>query len=162
GGENFPAALSARLQQSTHAEIINMYGPTETTVWSTTYRLPESPSRVPVGRPIANTQIYVADTNLQLVSVGITGELLIGGAGVASHGTAGEKLLLAYIIAREGKEALPRELRRHLKDKLPDYMVPAQVILMPAFPQTPNRKIDRKALPEPQPCEPQAQANHTA
>jgi acyl carrier protein len=60
-----------------------MYGPTETTIWSTTYRVDEPGSTVSIGRPIANTQIYMLDADLKPVPVGETGELFIGGDGVA-------------------------------------------------------------------------------
>src|SRR5438445_10532189 len=83
GGEAFPATLASRLGKIVKGDIINMYGPTETTVWSSAYRLSSEPGRVPVGRPIANTEIYVVDQNLLPVPVGIAGELMIGGAGVA-------------------------------------------------------------------------------
>jgi acyl-coenzyme A synthetase/AMP-(fatty) acid ligase/acyl carrier protein len=229
-----------------------MYGPTETTVWSTTWQLPpvEVPIRVPVGRPIANTQLYVLDPNLRPVPIGLEGELFIGGAGVArgylgreqltaerfipnpfpgnragarpSSGAAafaeglgheppsrlyrtgdlarylpdgnieilgrldqqvkirghrvelgeiearlnehptvrasvvllkdlanGEKILVAYIIPREGQKPTRDELREYAQKKLPEYMVPAQVMFLLAFPQTPNKKIDRNAFPAP-------------
>jgi thioesterase domain-containing protein/aryl carrier-like protein len=63
-----------------------MYGPTETTVWSTAHRTQptsDTAHHVPIGRPIANTQIYVLDASLQPVPIGVTGEMYIGGAGVA-------------------------------------------------------------------------------
>src|SRR4029077_18146131 len=60
-------------------------GPTEATVWCSAYRCePQAEAvRVPIGRPIANTQLYVVDSHLQPVPVGVPGELLVGGAGVA-------------------------------------------------------------------------------
>jgi acyl carrier protein len=60
-----------------------MYGPTETTIWSTTCRIEEVGSTVPIGRPIANTQIYILDADLRPVPPGEIGELFIGGDGVA-------------------------------------------------------------------------------
>ena len=83
GGEAVPAALIHHLRQIFKGEIYNMYGPTETTVWSTTYRVHEPGSTVSIGRPIANTQIYLLDAELQPVPVGEIGELFIGGDGVA-------------------------------------------------------------------------------
>jgi amino acid adenylation domain-containing protein/thioester reductase-like protein len=67
---------------------INAYGLTETTITSTVYQLPvnyqlNTTHSVPIGRPIANTEIYILDQNLQPVPIGIPGELHIGGAGLA-------------------------------------------------------------------------------
>jgi len=231
GGEAFPVTLANQLGKLVAGDIINMYGPTETTVWSSTYQLPSQPSRVPVGRPIANTEIYILDRNLRPVPVGIPGELMIGGAGVArgylnrpeltaerfipnqfqrngasrlyrtgdlarylpdgniellgrmdhqvkirghrvelgeieaslnSHASVresvviakeasnGDKKLVAYIVLRDGEQGSGQQLRRYAKERMPEYMVPAQVVFMTAFPQTPNKKIDRKALPAPE------------
>jgi SAM-dependent methyltransferase len=59
-----------------------MYGPTETTVWSTVAHIGRGDEPITIGRPIANTQIYVVNRHDQAVPVGVAGELLIGGAGV--------------------------------------------------------------------------------
>ena len=235
GGEALPLNLARRLKESFKGTLLNMYGPTETTVWSTTWQLPSdhAPARISVGRPIANTQIYIVDPDLRRVPVGIAGELLIGGVGVArgylgrdqltaerfipnpflqpSHATAllyrtgdlarylpdgniellgridyqvkirGHRVelgeieallnehpgvresivmlrqptnvdqnLVAYLIPRDGQKPTREELRRYSREKLPDYMVPAHFIFMTAFPQTPNRKIDRNAFPSPE------------
>jgi len=61
----------------------------------------------------------------------------------------GDKRLVAYIIPVPGYPVDPNELRRHMSQQLPDYMVPAACVSMDAFPLPPNRKIDRKALPRP-------------
>ncbi len=64
--------------------LYNEYGPTEATVWSSVYRCESQShlSRIPIGRPIADAQLYVLDPHLQPVPVGVRGELYIGGAGV--------------------------------------------------------------------------------
>ena len=81
GGEELPPDLADRLHNSV-AEVWNLYGPTETTVLSTVALLtPNEP--VTIGRPIANTTMYVLDTGGQPVPVGATGELYIGGLGLA-------------------------------------------------------------------------------
>ncbi len=81
GGEALSENLAAALAERT-AEVWNLFGPTETTIWSTVARL--EPGRPPaIGRPILNTFCYVLDANLQPVPIGVTGELYIGGQGVA-------------------------------------------------------------------------------
>ena len=231
GGEAFPTSLAAKLRSVLQGSIINMYGPTETTIWSTSYQLNGEEHSIPIGRPIANTQLYIVDKHLQPVPVGVPGELMIGGAGVvrgylnrpeltaerfiknpftnasdtriyrtgdlarylpdgnvefegrtdqqvkvrgyrielgeieavlAEHPTVrasvvilredvpGDRRLVAYVIAREGQKPDAQVLRDYAKSKLPEYMVPARVMELGAFPQTPNMKIDRKALPAPE------------
>jgi amino acid adenylation domain-containing protein len=83
GGEAVPASLVQHLRQVFKGELYNMYGPTETTIWSTTGLIEEVGATVSIGRPIANTQIYMVDAELNSVPVGEAGELLIGGDGVA-------------------------------------------------------------------------------
>ena len=61
------------------AELWNMYGPTETTVWSTIHKVTLVDGVVPIGRPIANTQVYVLDARRNLVPPGNVGELYVGG-----------------------------------------------------------------------------------
>ncbi|TAN66231.1 MAG: amino acid adenylation domain-containing protein [Methylobacter sp.] len=65
--------------------LFNEYGPTEATVWSSVYAVtqPQDQDAVPIGKPIGNMRIYVADDAVQLLPVGVAGELLIGGAGVS-------------------------------------------------------------------------------
>ncbi|MBK7897607.1 MAG: LLM class flavin-dependent oxidoreductase [Anaerolineaceae bacterium] len=82
GGEALPAALGQQLKQIVPGRVINMYGPTETTIWSTTYELTGEETAVPIGTPIANTQIYILDAHMQPVPVGVAGDLYIGGDGV--------------------------------------------------------------------------------
>jgi tyrocidine synthetase-3 len=84
GGEPFPVKLLRDLEQLTSARIYNMYGPTETTVWSTMKDLtPGTIDEINIGRPIANTQIYILDKNDQPQPLGIIGDLYIGGHGLA-------------------------------------------------------------------------------
>ncbi|MCP5096990.1 MAG: amino acid adenylation domain-containing protein, partial [Chloroflexi bacterium] len=83
GGEALPSALAHSLQAVMSGKLVNMYGPTETTVWSTTHVVEKDGSTViPIGRPIANTQLYIVDKQCQPVPIGVPGELLIGGDGV--------------------------------------------------------------------------------
>ena len=82
GGEALPENLATHLRQR-GAEVWNLYGPTETTVWSTIHRIEQEEALVSIGRPIANTQIYILDKYLQPVPVGVPGQLYIGGAGLS-------------------------------------------------------------------------------
>ncbi|MEE7547783.1 amino acid adenylation domain-containing protein, partial [Xanthomonas sp. Kuri4-1] len=84
GGEALSGEWAARLRPRV-ARLTQLYGPTETTVWSTIMPLhaADAASVPPIGRPLANTQVYVLDARRQLLPVGATGELYIGGAGVA-------------------------------------------------------------------------------
>ncbi|WP_330083592.1 amino acid adenylation domain-containing protein [Methylocystis iwaonis] len=69
-----------------HVRLYNEYGPTECSVWSTVHQCESREEKavpVPIGRPISNTQIYLLDGSLELVPVGVSGELYIGGAGLA-------------------------------------------------------------------------------
>lgn len=82
GGEAFPVSLGKDLRAFFAGKITNMYGPTETTIWSSVWHLPQQVDHITIGRPIANTQLYVLDRHKQPVPVGIPGELYIGGEGV--------------------------------------------------------------------------------
>jgi amino acid adenylation domain-containing protein len=81
GGEPLPQTLAEALI-TRGRELWNMYGPTETTIWSSALRLaPDAP--VLIGPPIANTRFYVVDQYLEPAALGVPGELLIGGDGLA-------------------------------------------------------------------------------
>jgi natural product biosynthesis luciferase-like monooxygenase protein len=228
GGEALSPVLARELQAAIGGDLRNMYGPTETTVWSVTQPVIAGSDPVPIGRPIANTQVYVLDAFGQPVPAGVTGELFIGGAGVARgylrrpeltaerftpllgeahsrlyrtgdlarflpEGTVeflgradrqiklrgyrieldeienllsehpavsqaaviidsahdGDARLAAYVVADAGSAKLDlAEMRQHLSRHLPDYMVPADFIVLEQLPLTPNGKVDRKALPK--------------
>jgi natural product biosynthesis luciferase-like monooxygenase protein len=84
GGEALPAPLAAELRRALpRGTLTNMYGPTETTVWSMTHDVTDAAGPIPIGRPIANTQVHLLDGALEPVPVGVIGELYIGGEGVA-------------------------------------------------------------------------------
>jgi acyl carrier protein len=68
---------------------------------------------------------------------------------VARETPNGDKRLIAYVIPRDGQNPTQREVRQYVQERLPDHMVPAQIVFMTLFPQTPNKKIDRNALPVP-------------
>lgn len=82
GGELLPRDLADRLIDRCQS-LWNLYGPTETTIWSTIHRVTGGTRVVPIGRPIANTAVYVVDRHLRPVPIGVTGELCIGGVGLA-------------------------------------------------------------------------------
>ncbi|HEU5373874.1 MAG TPA: amino acid adenylation domain-containing protein [Ktedonobacteraceae bacterium] len=229
GGEALPLDLARQLLELC-GTLWNLYGPTETTIWSTARQITAGDSLISIGRPIANTQIFVLDTHLQPVPIGVPGELFIGGDGlargyhrrpdltaekfvshpfstatharlyrtgdlarflptgelehlgrldyqvkirgfrielgeieavlsehssvrqavvVAREDTPGNKLLVAYIVLADGEAPTITTLRGFLKERLPDYMVPAAFIPLDKMPLTPNNKIDRRALPAP-------------
>lgn len=82
GGEALPLELARQLLPKC-ASLWNMYGPTETTIWSSCTQITPHDDTISIGRPIANTQMYLLDPTLQLVPIGVPGELYIGGAGLA-------------------------------------------------------------------------------
>lgn len=82
GGEPFPRDLAEQLLGMC-GSLWNMYGPTETTVWSTCARISDVTQPPLIGRPIANTRVYVVDKDLEPVPEGVAGELMISGAGVS-------------------------------------------------------------------------------
>ncbi|GAA3353933.1 hypothetical protein GCM10017744_009480 [Streptomyces antimycoticus] len=91
GGEALPADLAVALAERAES-VTNMYGPTETTIWSTAWSVTPGTARAPrIGRPIANTQVYVLDDGLRPVPAGVPGELYIAGEGVVRgyHGRSG-------------------------------------------------------------------------
>ena len=82
GGERVSREIADSLLERASA-VWNVYGPTETTIWSTICKLERNGEPVSIGRPIANTTLYVLDANQRLVPIGAAGELYIGGDGVA-------------------------------------------------------------------------------
>src|SRR5829696_1606565 len=213
--------------------VINGYGPTENTTFSCCRRVnsaDEIGAGVPIGRPIANTQAYVLNQQLQQVAVGVVGELYLGGDGlargylrradltaekfiphpysgrggerlyrtgdlvrylaggeiefigrrdaqvkvrgfrielgeietvlarhsgvrevvvVAHGGTCGDKRLVAYLVPEPDLGLTVDELRAHVKEHLPDYMMPSIFVLLERLPLNRNGKVDRAALPDP-------------
>ncbi len=85
GGEQLsPRSVNVIKSLYPDLHLINGYGPTESTTFAALYPIPEAGiAHIPIGRPIANTQLYVLDEQLQLVPIGVAGEICIGGAGVA-------------------------------------------------------------------------------
>jgi amino acid adenylation domain-containing protein len=92
GGEAAsPACVAAVLEHGAPGRLVNAYGPTETTTFASWYlvdHVPAGATGIPIGRPIANTQIYLLDRAMNPVPIGVPGEIYIGGPGVA-QGYAG-------------------------------------------------------------------------
>ncbi len=227
GGEALPRDLAAALLCRTES-LWNLYGPTETTVWSTVHRVEEGAPLVSLGRPVANTGVYVLDAGMLPAPVGTAGEVYLGGAGVvrcyagrpdltaerfvpdpfaaepgarvyrtgdlarhlpdgeleflgridhqvkirgfrielgeieailaehegvreagvvARSDASGDVRLVACVVAELGAEApTAANLRALLRRRLPEHMLPAAFVPLPALPLTANRKLDRRAL----------------
>ncbi|WP_415649083.1 amino acid adenylation domain-containing protein [Serratia ureilytica] len=238
-GEALPAALVAEFyRRLPQAELHNLYGPTEAAVDVTAWHCSREADRVsvPIGRPIANTRIYLLDEHGQPVPLGAVGELYIGGVQVArgylnrpdltaerflsdpfapggrmyrtgdvarylangdieylgrndqqvkirgfriecgeieatlathpavreavvdARAVGDDKRLVAWVVpaADVAEETLAGALRQHVSAALPDYMVPSAWVVVAALPLSPNGKLDRRALPEPQGIQSQA------
>jgi amino acid adenylation domain-containing protein len=82
GGEAMDHHLAERLT-ATGVELWNMYGPTETTVWSTCAHITDASEAITIGKPIANTRVWILDARRGLCPIGVPGELFVGGDGVA-------------------------------------------------------------------------------
>ena len=252
-GEPLRAAVVNQLYESGVERVFDLYGPSEDTTYST-FTLREKNGVETIGKPIANTQAYIFDKNMQPVPIGAPGELYLGGDGVAREylnrpeltadrfveiekrgvesverkannlnalrstlyalrptphdlrlyktgdlarwlpdgnieflgrmdhqvkirgfrielgeiETAlnehkmvsqavvvdrefpgGDKRLIAYIINNDDDPLKPSDLRRFLRKKLPEFMIPSDFVMPDQLPLTPNGKIDRKALPVP-------------
>src|SRR5437016_551296 len=133
-GEPLSAALVDKIYAGSRgvSKVYDLYGPSEDTTYST-YVLRRKQGRASIGRPIANTQVYILDAQQQPVPVGVAGELHIAGEGLAR----------GY---RKCEELTEEELRRHVQQSLPEYMVPVAFRSLGAIPLNANGKVDRRAL----------------
>lgn len=85
GGEKLPITLVKDIyKQLPEVNLFNMYGPTETTIWSTVSKIEKQTDKVFIGKPIANTTIHILDNNLDILPIGVKGEIYIGGDGVSA------------------------------------------------------------------------------
>ena len=98
GGEPMTRELADGLLARV-AQLWNLYGPTETTIYSTGEQVLPGDGLITIGKPVSNTQVYLVDRHLQPVPVGVPGELLIGGLGVASGYHARPELTAEKFIA---------------------------------------------------------------
>ncbi|MEC4812231.1 MAG: amino acid adenylation domain-containing protein [Scytonema sp. PMC 1069.18] len=234
GGENLLTESIAFWQTfAPDTMLVNEYGPTETVVGCCIYRVPQSELQshsVPIGRPIANTELYVLNQYYQPMPIGVVGELYIGGAGLARgylnqpeltalkfipnpfsnepgarlyktgdlaryrpdgnleflgrsdhqvkvrgyrielgeiegllrqypevqeavvlmrEDVPGNQRLVAYFVANTEAAPTTSDLRKFLKEQLPEYMVPSAFVQLRVLPLTTNGKLDRRALPVP-------------
>jgi len=239
GGEQLSKSLvDLSFAALPHLQIWNLYGPTEVTANAAVARITPD-GDITIGRPIANTLIYLLDSQMQPVPVGVTGQLHIGGERlargylnraeltaenfipdpfsrrpgarmyrtgdlgrylpdgqieylgrldhqvkmrgyrvelgeieavlrqnaavsdavvVAQRDAAGGNRFVAYVVQNQGRAFSARELRNFLKEKLPEYMLPAVFMPLDALPLMPNGKLDRHALPEPEGARPELEA----
>ncbi|NEO33287.1 MAG: amino acid adenylation domain-containing protein [Symploca sp. SIO3C6] len=220
--------------------LFNEYGPTEATVWSSVYDCQnhDFTTPVPIGCPIANTQLYLLNSYAQPVPIGVPGELHISGLGIAQgylnrpeltaqkfipnpfekiggsrlyktgdlarylpdgnieflgrsdhqvklrgyrielteieavlwqhplvceavvivrEEDSGSKRLVAYVVSKQTLASAKGELQSFLKQKLPDYMIPATFVMLDTLPLTPNGKVDRHNLPAPEQTQSEAE-----
>lgn len=82
GGEKFPKFLLSKLDFLEKTKVYNLYGPTEATIWTSIERVRKE-VEVSIGKPIANTEVYLLNSDMMLVDEGEIGEIYIGGEGVA-------------------------------------------------------------------------------
>ncbi|MDX6614894.1 MAG: hypothetical protein QOD75_4080, partial [Blastocatellia bacterium] len=105
GGEALSRELANQLLAKSDA-LWNMYGPTETTIWSAVHHIDSTAGPVSIGRPIANTAMFILDRNLNPVPLGAPGELYIGGDGLA-RGYLGRPALTAEMFTPDPFSADP-------------------------------------------------------
>ena len=110
GGESLTADLARQLLPRCR-ELWNLYGPTETTIWSSTERV-ISADQISLGSPIANTQFYVLDENQRPISEGSSGELWIGGTGLARGYLKRPELTTERFVTRVSSEGPDAQLYR--------------------------------------------------
>jgi natural product biosynthesis luciferase-like monooxygenase protein len=102
------------------------------------------------------------------IELGEIESAMLGHAGVreavviAREDGPGDKRLVGYLSEKPGEKVQPADLKTALRERLPEYMVPAQIVVLPALPLTPNAKIDRKALPAPETVQSLPEASYVA
>jgi amino acid adenylation domain-containing protein len=232
-GEALPSDSIQKFYKRFRGELHNLYGPTEASIDVTSWPCPRETRSlvVSIGKPIANTQVYILDRQMNPVPIGIPGELYLGGIGlgrgyfnrpdltaerfvadpfsdesgrrlyrtgdlgrylpdgnieylarmddqvkirgfrielgeiesvlksypgvqqsvvVLRKDEPGHEKIVGYVVLSEKSPVTGSELRSYLKQKIPDYMVPAFVMVLEAMPLSANGKIDRRRLPRPE------------
>ena len=94
-------------------------------------------------------QVKLRGYRLELgeIEEALLGHFLVKECAVVVRETAGDKRLVAYIVAATVEEPSVMQLRQHLRERLPEHMIPAQFVLLDEMPLTPSGKLDRRALP---------------
>jgi amino acid adenylation domain-containing protein len=113
GAEPLPRGLFERLMEAAReTPLWNFYGPTETTVWSTFHRFKGADETILVGTPLANTQVYILDKAGQLCPIGVPGEIVIAGDGVArGYRSAPELTAEKFVVDPFSSESRSRMYR---------------------------------------------------
>jgi amino acid adenylation domain-containing protein len=111
GGEALTNKLASQLHEKCD-ELWNLYGPTETTVWSTCVRVTDPDAPILVGKPIANTQVYILDAEMNPQPIGVPGELYIGGDGVGLGYKNREELTASVFVDDPFSDVPGRNLYR--------------------------------------------------
>jgi amino acid adenylation domain-containing protein len=128
GGEPLANDLGHRLAKTIDGQLFNLYGPTETTVWSSAQQVTPNEPQILIGRPVANTQMYILDAARELVPLGSGGELYIGGEGLAREylhrPDVTEERFITHAFAPDRVERLYRtgDLARHVPDGRLEFM----------------------------------------
>jgi amino acid adenylation domain-containing protein len=131
GGEVSSVSLVRQVRDTVRGAVLHVYGPTESTTFATCHRVSRDErldSNVPLGRPIANTRVYLLDDDLRLVPFGIPGEICIGGDGLA-RGYEGEAALTAerfvpdpFASGGGGRLYRTGDMARHDEDGLLEFL----------------------------------------
>ena len=125
GGESLSRELARSIQSRT-ASLWNLYGPTETTIWSCIEKVSDEPGPVSIGRPIANTQVYILNQEFAPVPAGLSGEIFIGGDGVAQGYWQRPELTAERFLpdpfSEGGRIYRTGDLARHLPDGRIEYL----------------------------------------
>ncbi|WP_310732907.1 amino acid adenylation domain-containing protein, partial [Sphaerotilus montanus] len=127
GGEALPRDLGERLLAQARL-LWNVYGPTETTIWSAAHAVTQDPERLgSIGRPIANTKVYILDAQQRVLPPGVPGELCIAGAGLARGylnrpELTAEKFITAEVLGHAERLYRTGDLARWLPDGNLEYL----------------------------------------
>jgi hypothetical protein len=107
----------------------------------------------------ADNQIKLRGFRIELgeVEAVLSSHPSVESAVVSTRGTEANRRLVAWLLAKGHSEASVGPVRDYLRERLPEYMVPAEFVVLKEFPLLPNGKIDRKRLPEPEPAAPAAE-----